>query len=66
MKASRRVALSNSAAILERADGRVWTTVVSGKIPAERFYTRLGFRFTGETEPMPGDPSRIERIMVRD
>jgi RimJ/RimL family protein N-acetyltransferase len=53
-------------AVLNWAPDRVWTTVVSGNTPAERFYTRLGFRFTGDAKPMPGDPSRIERFLVRD
>lgn len=53
-------------AVVDWAGGRVWTTVATGNTPAERLYTRLGFRFTGEAAPMPRDPSLVERVMVRE
>jgi ribosomal protein S18 acetylase RimI-like enzyme len=40
-------------------------TVVSSNEAAIAFYQRLGFTFTGRTEPYPNDPSLIEHEMSR-
>lgn len=38
--------------------------VTSENYPAIQFYQRLGFAFTGKTEPYPNDPALIELEMV--
>jgi ribosomal protein S18 acetylase RimI-like enzyme len=40
-------------------------TVVSSNEAAIAFYQRLGFTFTGRTEPYPNDPSLVEHEMSR-
>lgn len=39
--------------------------VTSNNEPAARFYERLGFTFTGHTEPYPNDPALTEYEMAR-
>lgn len=40
------------------ADIRLW--IVAGNDVARSFYEQLGFRSTGECQPIPGDGSRLE------
>jgi ribosomal protein S18 acetylase RimI-like enzyme len=40
--------------------------VVGDNAAAERFYTRHGFRRTGESQPYPPDPSVTEYVMRRE
>ena len=56
-------------AVLDWARGHgvddVRLTVTSSNDAAIGFYRRLGFAFTGGTEPYPNDPGLIEREMIR-
>jgi ribosomal protein S18 acetylase RimI-like enzyme len=45
--------------------GRVWLWVLDGNEPARTLYERLGFRRTGETQPLKEDPTRFEERMTR-
>lgn len=51
----------------EREGARVLTLFVAdGNDRARRLYERLGFRSTGERQPLPSDPARgEERYAVR-
>lgn len=40
-------------------------SVTNNNEPAIRFYSRLGFVATGETEPYPNDPTLVECVMLR-
>ena len=40
----------------------LWVT--RGNAPAERFYDAMGFRATGDTQPLPSDPSQDEVRMT--
>ena len=56
-------------AVLDWARGHgvddVRLTVTSNNASAIGFYRRLGFAFTGGTQPYPNDPDLFEREMVR-
>jgi GNAT superfamily N-acetyltransferase len=43
---------------------RLWVT--RGNAPAQRLYESLGFHETGESQPLPSDPSRDELCMTLD
>lgn len=45
--------------------GRVRLWVAEGNAGAERFYSSLGFRATGERQPMGGRNAAMEFAMVR-
>lgn len=42
----------------------LWVT--HGNEPAIRLYESTGFRQTGESQPLPSDPTRLELAMTRD
>jgi ribosomal protein S18 acetylase RimI-like enzyme len=42
----------------------LWVT--HGNEPALRLYESMGFRRTGESQPLPSDPTRVEFAMARD
>ncbi|MGN6474721.1 MAG: GNAT family N-acetyltransferase [Mycobacteriales bacterium] len=42
----------------------LWVT--RGNVRAQRFYERMGFRITGEVQPLPSDPCKDEIRMVRE
>jgi ribosomal protein S18 acetylase RimI-like enzyme len=44
----------------------VWLWVFGDNLPAKRLYRRLGFVSTGDRQPLPTDPSRIEERMRRE
>jgi ribosomal protein S18 acetylase RimI-like enzyme len=48
-----------------RGARRMVLLVTSNNQAAQRFYERLGFAFTGRTEPYPNDPALIEHEMSR-
>jgi GNAT superfamily N-acetyltransferase len=50
----------------ERHHPRVDLWVVDANPTAERLYQRHGFRLTEESQPHPGNPHVLERIMTRD
>jgi GNAT superfamily N-acetyltransferase len=70
--AARRIGVGRAlvAAVLDwAADGsatavRLWVT--QGNEPALRLYEAMGFRQTGDAQPLPSDPTRIELSMTRD
>jgi GNAT superfamily N-acetyltransferase len=41
----------------------LWVT--KGNVRAQRFYERMGFTLTGDTQPLPSDPCKDELRMVR-
>ena len=49
----------------ERGATRVDLSVTDRATEARLLYERLGFRPTGEREPLPSDPTRIEIFMTR-
>jgi predicted GNAT family acetyltransferase len=44
---------------------RVILWVAEDNPAAERFYVKLGFRRTGEQQPLPSDPARLEFQLAR-
>jgi ribosomal protein S18 acetylase RimI-like enzyme len=42
----------------------LWVT--RGNEPALRLYESMGFRPTGESQPLPSDPARVELAMTRE
>ncbi|MDA3650322.1 GNAT family N-acetyltransferase [Saccharopolyspora indica] len=62
-------------ALFEMAVGWAWSVAEASRVRlyvhednarAERFYRRYGFVRSGETIPMKGDPSKVQREMVLD
>jgi RimJ/RimL family protein N-acetyltransferase len=47
----------------DRPEVSLW--VAEDNPAAERFYVKLGFRRTGEQQPLPNDPARMEYRLTR-